>query len=175
MRAQPPSDSRGPRGASTSERSAGVVAFREVPATDASPARRLFLLLDYGRHWDYPKGHLEPGESDRDAARRELREETGIAHVELVEGFSHEIGYCFRSSRKGLVRKTVIFFAGRVASPEVCLSHEHVGYAWLEREAALAQLTFDNARAVLAAAADFLDGRTPSPAPRSPPSLFDEA
>ncbi len=28
--------------------------------------------------WGIPKGHLEPGESDADAALREVREETGI-------------------------------------------------------------------------------------------------
>ena len=30
-------------------------------------------------HWDIPKGAPEPGETDRDAALRETREETGLA------------------------------------------------------------------------------------------------
>lgn len=136
------------------ERSAGVLVFRDVNG------RREYLLLDYGRHWDYPKGHLEPGETDEQAARRELREETGIIDIELIEGFSREIVYHFRSSRKGLVRKEVIFFAGRLDEKdegEVMLSEEHVGYSWEERDAALAKLTFENARSVLVAAADHLD------------------
>lgn len=143
------------------ERSAGVLVFRDVNG------RREYLLLDYGRHWDYPKGHLEAGETDEQAARRELREETGITDIELVEGFSREIVYHFRSSRKGLVRKEVIFFAGRLDENdegEVMLSEEHVGYSWEERDAALAKLTFENARSVLSAAAAHLEANA-SPDP----------
>src|SRR5690606_31220098 len=106
---------------------------------------------------------LEPDEDDHTAAVRELREETGIDDVVPAEGFQREIVYHFHSSRKGPVRKEVVFFTGRTRQDLVKLSHEHVGYAWLDREAALKQLTFDNARNVLQAAADFLDAHDPLP------------
>ena len=147
-----------PRGPVTRERSAGVLVFRR----DAN-GRRLFLLLDYGRHWDYPKGHLEAGEDDETAALRELREETGLCGVSLVDGFSHTVTYHFYSSRKKHVEKDVIFFAAEVAGgggggtgAAVTLSHEHRAYAWLDRESAMGQVTFDNARDVLRSADDFL-------------------
>jgi 8-oxo-dGTP pyrophosphatase MutT (NUDIX family) len=149
-----------PPGKARRERSAGVVVYRDV-RDEAGAGRRLFLLLDYGRHWDYPKGHLEPKEDDRAAAERELREETGITGARFAEGFSHLIAYHFHSSRKGLIRKEVIFFAAKTDSEVVQLSEEHVGYAWLELEAALKRLTFENARAVLSAAAAFLDQHDP--------------
>jgi 8-oxo-dGTP pyrophosphatase MutT (NUDIX family) len=143
------------KGRVTRERSAGVVVLRRTPAGEHE-----VLLLDYGRHWDYPKGHLEKGETDRDAASRELREETGISECELLEGFSREILYHFQSSRKGLVRKEVIFFAGEVAPEvEVRLSHEHVGFAWLNLASAAERLTFANAKAVLSALVSFLEAR----------------
>ena len=136
------------------ERSAGIVVFRDHP--DASGGH-LFLLLDYGRHWDYAKGHVKPGESDRDAAIRELIEETGIDHVQFIDGFEQTIAYFFQHPKRGLVRKTVIFYLARTTTAKVHLSEEHVGYAWLPGPDALDRLTFETARTVMRAAIAFLD------------------
>lgn len=35
--------------------------------------------------WLFPKGHIEPGESDEAAARREVEEETGLTNLELID------------------------------------------------------------------------------------------
>ncbi|WP_027480494.1 NUDIX hydrolase [Deinococcus pimensis] len=41
--------------------------------------RGAVLLLKYrGGGWTFPKGHLDPGERDEDAAVREVLEETGV-------------------------------------------------------------------------------------------------
>lgn len=114
-----------------------------------------FLLLDYGRYWDYAKGHVEKGEDDEAAARRELAEETGIRDVPLIDGFRHKIAYYFRSKR-GLVRKRVVFFLAEVSSGRVTISHEHVGYEWLPFEAATRRLGYASAKEVLHAAQEFL-------------------
>lgn len=137
------------------ERSAGIILYRLPPGG----GDREFLLLDYGRYWDYAKGHVERNEDDRTAALRELREETGIPSAELLDGFAHEMTYFFQS-RRGLVRKTVIFFLGRVApDTAVTLSPEHVAYAWLPYEAARQRVTYASAKAVLQAAHEHLAGR----------------
>ena len=137
------------------ERSAGFVLFRVTPS-----GRREYLLLDYGRHWDFPKGHLEKGENDLDAALRELREETGISDPQVIPDFHREITYYFRDRKKGLIRKTVAFFLGRsqVKDEEIVLSREHEGFAFAPFEIAVRQTTYANAREVLKLAEEKLVG-----------------
>lgn len=38
-----------------------------------------------GKGWTFPKGHVEGGESDEEAARREIEEETGLTDLELID------------------------------------------------------------------------------------------
>jgi len=137
----------------SAERSAGVIVFR-LHGRAKEPQ---FLLLDYGKYWEYPKGHVEKGEDDRAAAVRELAEETGIDDIELVEDFEHEITYFFRDKRKGLVRKTVVFFLGQTKAKDVKVSHEHVGGEFLPYDKAMERLDFKNSKAALTAAKAFLE------------------
>src|SRR3981189_2933402 len=65
-------------------RAAGAVVFRR---TERGP--RLLLLRAY-RNWDCPKGTIEPGESELDAAKRETLEETGLADLEFPFGDEHQ-------------------------------------------------------------------------------------
>ena len=44
-------------------------------------------------HWDFPKGHVEDGETELQTALRELAEETGITDVEVFPDFNHKISY----------------------------------------------------------------------------------
>lgn len=137
------------------ERSAGFVVFRELAGV------REYLLLDYGRHWDFPKGHLEGKEDERTAALRELTEETGITRPRIIPGFQREITYFFRDRKKGLIRKTVIFFLCQVdANTEIALSEEHSDFAFLPFPAALDRTTYPTAREVLRQAEQTLETRT---------------
>jgi 8-oxo-dGTP pyrophosphatase MutT (NUDIX family) len=133
------------------KKSAGAVIFNETLG------ERYYLLLLYDAgHWDFPKGGIEEGESELDAVIREVREETGITDLKLVEGFRQTISYQFKSS-EGEINKTVVFYLGSTSTFKVTLSHEHRAYAWLKLEDALEHLTFDTARSVLKVAHKFLE------------------
>lgn len=109
-----------------------------------------YLLLHYeSGHWDFPKGHIEKGETKQETALRELKEEAGIS-AQLCEGFEDSFKYFFKNTKTHeLINKTVYFFVGLTDTKEVILSHEHIGYAWLEYKQALEKLTYKNAQELL--------------------------
>ncbi len=135
------------------EISAGVILIRNTP-------QREYLLLDYGHHWDFPKGHIETGEDPQMTAARELQEETGIRDVRFVPGFKQSMRYFYRKAGEGML-KVVIYFLAETPTGNVTLSDEHSGYAWLPFEDALKRLTFKNARDLLTKAHTFLGAEAP--------------
>jgi 8-oxo-dGTP pyrophosphatase MutT (NUDIX family) len=61
-------------------RAAGAVVFRR-----SERGIQLLLLRAY-KNWDFPKGLVEPGETELDAAKREVTEETGLANLDYPFG-----------------------------------------------------------------------------------------
>ena len=131
------------------EISAGVILFHRQP-------RHEYLILNYGAHWDFPKGHIEPGEDPPTTARRELREETGVQDVHFFPGFRQRMRYSYRRAGED-VRKVVIYFLAETAGEQVTLSYEHCGFAWAGYEDALRRLTFRTAKVLLTKAQKFLE------------------
>jgi bis(5'-nucleosidyl)-tetraphosphatase len=132
---------------SNTEQSAGVIVFRTDDSEEAASSRE-YLLLDTGRFWDFPKGHIEADESEIQAALRELREEAGISDARLVEGFCHKIRYFFRK-KSAIIIKTVVYFLAETQQDEIKISDEHVGYEFLPYAKARKRLTYANSRELL--------------------------
>lgn len=121
---------------------------------------REYLLLQYpAGHWDFPKGHIEEGENEKEAALRELREETGIKEkeIELHKDFKEEIEYFYKRGNE-LSHKKVIYLLGGTEKKEVRISEEHQGYIWLPYEEAVDKVTFRNAKNLLKKARVSLQG-----------------
>lgn len=139
------------------ERSAGAIIFRE------EGGQHFYLLLQYGKrkgggfHWDFPKGHLEKGETTEGAIRREVKEETGLADLEFVAGFRETLRLFFRNPDGKTVLKFVAFRVARTRMAEIRLSLEHIGFAWLPFPEAVEQVTFKNAKQLLMNVEAFLN------------------
>jgi len=132
------------------EKSAGAIVIHR------SGSKIEYLILHYpAGHWDFPKGNVEKGESELDAAIREIGEETGLTDLRLINGFKRMIQYYYRKGDQ-LVKKTVTFYLAESKTKDVKLSYEHQGFIWLPIDEALAKVTYQNARNVLKEAHQFL-------------------
>lgn len=75
------------------ESSAGGVVVRTIEGVPHG-----LVIRDPYKKWGLPKGHTEPGESPRQTALREVREETGLADLRLgpelltIDWFFHAAG-----------------------------------------------------------------------------------
>lgn len=133
------------------ERSAGAAIFY-----DSGGNGPVYLVMSNRKgYWEFPKGHVDPGETDEQAALREVQEETGLKNLKVIPGFKVTIRYTYK--REGIKsKKEVIFFLMQAEPSAVEVSDEHTGYLWLPYEKALQQISYQNAKKVLKKAHSFL-------------------
>jgi bis(5'-nucleosidyl)-tetraphosphatase len=135
-----------------SQAAAGIVLYRN------DPGERRYLLLRSALTrrpiWEFPKGGVERGETETEAAVRELEEETGISRgaITLAAGFLEEERYVFTQGtgeERRLIVKRVAYFLARTDAREVTLSREAQEYRWVTYDEALRLLRFPGKRHVL--------------------------
>jgi 8-oxo-dGTP pyrophosphatase MutT (NUDIX family) len=148
------------------EKSAGAIVFYNENGVPH------YLLLHYpsknrkGGHWEFPKGHVEAGESEEQTMKREVKEETGLYDLKVMPGFKKYIKYFFRQySNKNIkpkgqktpwIFKLVTFFIAETQTKRIQLSHEHTGYEWLPIDEAIKKTTFKNSKKLLKEADNFI-------------------
>ena len=112
-------------------RAAGAVVFRR-----SEHGIRLLVLRAY-KNWDFPKGTVEPGESELDAARREVEEETGLAGLEYPFGeeFKETLPYSGNKVARYYLAETDAQKIELPVSPELGRP-EHHEYRWVSLDEA---------------------------------------
>ena len=100
-------------------------------------------------YWGFPKGHIEPGESSKEAALREIGEETGL-EVEVVKKIG-DSSYIFTSPKTGeKIFKVVVMFLMEYKSGELKHQQEELLDAkWFDPEDALVVLSFSKDKNLL--------------------------
>ena len=143
------------------ERSAGVILFR------TTPQGKEYLVIRASRSsmperpefWDFPKGILDAGETGIEAARREVREEVGIADFETISEFKETVRYFTRREGRP-VPKYVAMFLAEAKNHKIKLSWEHDHYEWLPYEEARKKITREEMKKVLDAAYNFISRKS---------------
>ena len=122
------------------EKSCGAVIFRKAEDWNV-----LLIRHTKGRHISFPKGHVEPGETESQTAEREIREETGL-QVRVDRRFRAENRYNIRPD----TQKLVVIFAALTEQAEISPQPEEIAEAfWLPIEEAAARLTYERDRRIM--------------------------
>lgn len=114
------------------------------------PDGRILVVNQNGDSWSLPKGHIDPGETAREAAEREIREESGITLLNYVQ----DLGV-YERNRIGLnggddltELKTIYMFLYTTQQSELCPEDPHNPEArWVDLENVAALLTHDKDKA----------------------------
>lgn len=134
--------------------SAGGVAFRRVE----SVTEIAIVLMKPNRRWQLPKGLVDEGETQEQAALREVREEAGIS-AELLASID-TIEYWYVNERRGQrvrFHKFVHFFLMKYVSGDVADHDREVFEArWVSLDDAVKMLEFKTEREVVEKAREMI-------------------
>ena len=127
----------------------------------------LFLLVYSKRNseWGFPKGHVEPGETETETAKREIKEETGISETEFVKGFrcvdTYKIKGTLSTTKNRIIDKKVIYYLARTSEEFKGSVDDEIGqHEWLEYTKATEHLKYENQKKLLKEAYLFIKERT---------------
>jgi diadenosine hexaphosphate hydrolase (ATP-forming) len=87
------------------EPTAGGVVFRRNEKTREV---EILLIQDAKDRWTIPKGHIEEGETSKQTAEREIREETGLQEMRVLNWLG-KINFRYRRQQSLVLMTTEIF------------------------------------------------------------------
>ena len=104
----------------------------------------------------FPKGHMEPGETERETALREIREETGL-NVQLIDGFRTEDQHPLIHEGKPDTMKRIIYFAAEYTAQEYHAQDSEISEIRLVSfDEAISAFQYESSKRILKEADGFL-------------------
>lgn len=123
--------------------------FGVIPLRKNKGAWEVFLIQhNRSGYWGFPKGHKESGEGPFEAAFRELKEETNLELIALINEIPLKEQYTFILERKR-VFKEVLYYVAEVGG-EVRLQEQEIHDGkWIPFSAAITQVTHQEGKTLL--------------------------
>lgn len=101
---------------------------------------KVLLLKHQKGHISFPKGHVENGETEKETAIREIKEETNL-DVKFIEGFRKVISY----SPKENVLKDVVYFLAYPLNNDLVIEEKEIKEAyWVSLKEAFDLITHND-------------------------------
>ena len=120
------------------EKSCGAIVYNEEG--------KILVVQHNAGHWDFPKGHVENGETEIETATIEVKEETNIDIEIIDEKYRYTIYY----SPKENVNKMVVFFLAKNKSEDTIKQDAEIkNIGWYSYDEAMDILTYNDAKKLL--------------------------
>lgn len=122
------------------EPTAGGIIYRVL-----KPGEIEFLMVqDAKNRWTIPKGHVEPEENSKQTAEREIREETGLQEMKVMEWLG-KIHFRYRRADSLVLMTTEIYLVKALGKTDELKPEEWMnGCKWLPANDALDKIEYDD-------------------------------
>lgn len=109
------------------------------------------------KHWGFPKGWINEGESSKEAATREVKEEGGVG-AEIIEKIG-DSKYVYTLNGEKIFKVVVMFLMKYISGDIKDHDFEVMDSGWFNLEEALEKLDFPNDRVLLKKALEIQNGQ----------------
>lgn len=123
------------------EPTSGGIVFR---LTKDKKDIQILLIQDSKGRWTIPKGHIEPGETAKMTARREIEEETGLKNVSILTWLG-KIHFKYRRAEKLVLMTTQIYLVQAMDAHEMPMGEKWMkGINWFSFTDALDLIEYED-------------------------------
>lgn len=104
----------------------------------------ILLHKDPKDRWTIPKGHIESGETSRETAEREIREETGLKEMKVMKWLG-KINFQYRRQQSLVLMTTHIYLVQALGDTDSLQKEDFMkGIAWMEANEALEKIEYED-------------------------------
>lgn len=122
------------------EPTAGGIIFRRGKKNEVE----ILLIQDAKDRWTIPKGHIEKGETARETAEREIKEETGLQEMNVMNWLG-KIHFRYRRQQSLVLMTTQIYLVKGEGDTDKLKKEEWMnGIGWFHSNKALDMIEYDD-------------------------------